>query len=443
MKVSRLPKDPGISGWYAVLPEPEPAHPLTQNVSADWLVIGAGFAGLAAARNLAKHRPEDKIVILDAARVAEGPAGRNSGFVVDLPHDLASEDYGGTLQADLDQTDDNRRAIALMGEMAAEYDLPEEAFSMAGKLNGAATAKGLAHLKTYSDHLSEMNEPHDMLDAAEMKEVTGTDFYTGGLRTPGTAILQPAMFTRGIAKGLQSNRVSLHENSPVTELIRNGDWVAKTPNGQVSAPKVILAVNGHLNSFGFYENQLMHVFTYASMSEPMTEDQVARLGGHNRWGITPADPLGSSIRRISGAGGDRLLVRNRFTFDPDMEVSDARIARVGQDHDRSFAARFPMLPDLKMQFRWGGRLCISRNTVQVIRELEPGLFSACVQNGIGTSKGTLAGILATELAMGLTSPALERARAYPAPQKLPPRPFSTLGANAYLRWGEFKAGREL
>jgi len=43
------------------------------------------------------------------------------------------------------------------------------------------------------------------------------------------------------------------------------------------------------------------------------------------------------------------------------------------------------------EYRWGGRLCLSRNNVQVIGELEPGLFSACCQNGLGTAKGTLAG----------------------------------------------------
>ncbi|MCA9772984.1 MAG: FAD-dependent oxidoreductase, partial [Myxococcales bacterium] len=49
-------------------------------------IIGAGFAGLAAARRLAQLRPQDTVVILEARAVAEGPAGRNSGFMIDLPH---------------------------------------------------------------------------------------------------------------------------------------------------------------------------------------------------------------------------------------------------------------------------------------------------------------------------------------------------------------------
>ena len=45
MKVTRLPLDPGPAGWNRLLPEPEPATPLNSKITADWLIIGAGFAG--------------------------------------------------------------------------------------------------------------------------------------------------------------------------------------------------------------------------------------------------------------------------------------------------------------------------------------------------------------------------------------------------------------
>ena len=75
MKVRRLPKDPGSAGWNRLLPEPGPADPLTEDTTADWLVIGAGFAGLAAARRLSQTCPTDRVVVLDATRVGDGPAG--------------------------------------------------------------------------------------------------------------------------------------------------------------------------------------------------------------------------------------------------------------------------------------------------------------------------------------------------------------------------------
>lgn len=443
MKVRRLPSDPGPAGWNSLLPEAPSAHQLKDRVTADWLIVGAGFAGLAAARRLSQLRPEDKIFVLEATRVGSGPAGRNSGFMIDLPHDLASENYGGKLEADKVQTADNRLAIDFAAGMARDFDLPEEAFSRSGKINGAASEKGDTHNTEFGTHLKAMGEPFEMLGADAMREITGTTYYTSGLFTPGAAMIQPAMFVRAVAAGLVSNRVSLFENSPVTKLDKEGGaWVATTQKGKVTAPQVILAVNGHLESFGHLKGRLMHVFTYASMTRTLTRDETQKLGGVPVWGLTPADPLGTTVRRISGTGGDRIVIRNRFTYDPSMEVSDRRVETVGQDHDRAFIARFPMLKHVGMEYRWGGRLCLSYNSVQVVGELEPGLWSACCQNGLGTAKGTLAGMMAAEAATGNSSETLRRMQSQPAPQKLPPAPLARAGATARLRWGEWRAGRE-
>ena len=443
MKVNRLPSDPGPAGWNRLLQEPMPAVQLEEKITADWLVIGAGFAGLAAAHRLCKQAQGDKIVVLDAVRVGDGPAGRNSGFMIDLPHDLTSADYGGGLDADLDQTQDNRLGIAHASKMATEYLLSDEAFIVSGKINGAATAKGQAHNENFAKHLTAMGEPYESFDAKQMREITGSSYYQDGLFTPGTAMIQPAMYIRGVAEGLGQDGVTIYEDSPVTALNNNGSWVVETPHGQVSCPRVILAVNGHLNSFGYAKSRLMHVFTYASMTRALTPQEIGKLGGNPIWGLTPADPVGTTVRRISGKGGDRLIIRNRFTFDPTLEVSPKRIAKIGHDHDASFLHRFPDLSNVTMEYRWGGRLCLSRNNVQIIQELEPGLFSACCQNGLGTAKGTFAGGLAADLALGRPSQALSRALAADAPARLPPASIAKLGANLYLRWQERNARGEL
>jgi glycine/D-amino acid oxidase-like deaminating enzyme len=443
MNVKQLPKDTGPAGWNCLLPKADDVTELAENITADWLIIGAGFAGLAAARRLAQLCPTDNIVILEASRVAEGPAGRNSGFMIDLPHDLSSSDYGGEVEKDIAQTKANRHGISYAREMAEEFGLSKEAFSKCGKINGAATSKGQQHNLDYASHLSSMSEKYEMLDAANMCEITGTNYYQGGLFTPGTAIIQPAMFVRGVASGLQALGISIYENSPVITLDQNSDWVAKTPKGQVVAPKVILAVNGHLNSFGFYKNRLMHVFTYASMTRALNGTECARLGGEPNWGVTPADPMGTTVRRISGVGGDRIIVRNRFTYDPSMEVDLARIGSVVPDHDRSFSVRFPQLSGMEMEYRWGGRLCLSRNNVSVMDELDTGLFTASCQNGLGTAMGTHNGVLVAEFATGMTSSMLDFAKSVEAPQKLPPKIVTYFAANAYIKWQEYKAGAEL
>jgi len=259
-----------------------------------------------------------------------------------------------------------------------------------------------------------------------------------------TAMLQPALYIRELATGVESKGVELHEHSPVVALKREENlWVATTRQGSVTAPNVLLCVNGHLESFGFYKRQLMHVFTYASMSEPMSKEQINRLGGEPRWALTPADPMGTTVRRIADTGGHRLIIRNRATYDPSLEVSDARIKQVARRHDQSFRDRFPMLDDLKNAFSWGGRLCLSRNNVPAFGALENGLFAACCQNGLGTAKGTIAGKLVAELASGEKNALIDDIQADAEPQRLPPEPFASIGANAIMRWGEWRAGKEL
>ena len=75
-------------------------------------IVGGGFAGLSAARRLQQIDPRLEVVILDAARIAEGGTGRNSGFMIDLPHDLTSSDYAGAGEGhDRQLTRLNRHAI--------------------------------------------------------------------------------------------------------------------------------------------------------------------------------------------------------------------------------------------------------------------------------------------------------------------------------------------
>ena len=412
--------------------------------TADYVVIGAGFTGLSAAMRLAELNPKKTTVLLEACKVAEGPAGRNSGFMIDLPHVLTSSDYSGEESKDAAHIRLNRAGIDYAMQAQRTFNMPAEAIAQNGKVNGAITSKGLQHNNSYANYLKKMNEPFERLNASAMNAITGSDAYIDGIFTPGAAIIQPAMYIRAFADGVVSMNVQLYEQTPVSEIERQGvDWLVTTPKGQVSCEKIILAVNGHLESFGFFKRQLMHVHTYASMTEKLSEAQVKRLGGRSEWAITPADPLGTTVRRISGCGGDRLIIRNRATYDPLLRASTSWLKSIVRTHDQSFSDRFPMLADVSMAYRWGGRLCLSRNDVPVFGEVEPGLIAACCQTGLGTAKGTIAGKLAADFACGKTSELLKDISAGPAAKKLLREPFASIGATSYIRFGEWRAGKEL
>ncbi|MGI3185642.1 NAD(P)/FAD-dependent oxidoreductase [Nioella aestuarii] len=435
----RLPVHKGPAAWSAILPGQPAPVPLTDNITADVAVVGAGFAGLSAARRLLQIDPSLKIVVLDAGRVAEGAAGRNSGFMIDLPHDLASDDYAGSGD-DRTVTALNRQAIAFALSAAEDYAIPHDFAAPVGKVNGAASAAGHAHNESYARHLSTLGEASEMLDAEEMEELTGSRHYLSGLYTPGTVMLQPAGYIRGLAAGLKP-QLRLHETSAVSGIARIGnDWHVSTTHGSVTAPKVIMANNGQLESFGFARHRLMHIFLYASMT-PVLPDGAVK--GADRWGVTPSDPMGTTMRKISGIqGGSRIVTRTAASFKPGMVASDAAMKRARRIHDQKFSNRFPELQGMEMEYTWAGHLCLSRNSVSVTGELEEGLFAACCQNGLGTARGTLTGMGAAEMAMEVETDITRALRADPEPTRLPPRPFSDIGANLYLRWKEWRAGAE-
>ena len=442
--VKRLPKDPGPAAWNCIL-TPDNGYPqLDEDIQADWVIIGGGFAGLAAARRLRQLTGNDRIVLLEAARLADGPAGRNSGFMIDLPHELNSETYAGAHDHDLQQIRLNRAAIAFAAEMAEEYGMNRKVFDPCGKMTAAGSSKGMAHIESYRKHLDGLGERYQMKSPQEMKAWTGSDFYQLGLFTPGAVMIQPAAFIRQAAGGL-SEQISIFENSPVTELELGEDHLVRTARGNVRTKHIILAVNGHVQSFGFFPKQLLHVFTYASMTRALTADESKRLGGVGDWGILPADPMGTTVRRSSDlmGSGDRIVVRNHATLNQSIEASATNMKRAARLQDRSFANRFPMLEGIEMEHRWGGRLCLSWNSMPAFGEVEKRVWSACCQNGLGTVKGTLAGMMAAEQAVLGQSDMLTEFLNHQQPKQLPPEPFLSLGANMTMRWKEWQAGLEL
>jgi glycine/D-amino acid oxidase-like deaminating enzyme len=442
--IKRLPVDTGVSGWEAISTRSAPVRMLDGNVSADWLIIGAGFAGLSAARRLSQLRPDDSIVVVDAHEIAKGPAGRNSGFMIDVPHSLSSGEYSVAGEsATALEIAQNRFAIDFAAQAAAEYGMSPQTFDPSGKINAAATERGLKLNLKYAKSLTGIGERHELYDAKQMLEITGSNYYHGGLYTPGAVMIQPAQYIRDLAQGL-GQKISLYERSPIVELSKSGTgWVAKSHKGRVSAPKVILAVNGHIEDFGHFKGRLLHVFTYASMTAGFSHDEFKRnVTGHDRWALLPADPMGATVRKITSNGQSRIVIRTKFTYDPNITVTPMRVAAVAEEQRHSLDARFPELKSTPIEFSWAGRLCLSRNSAPAFGEVEENLYAACCENGLGTVKSTLAGVMAAELATGTQSEFLQRYSQAPGPSKLPPRLLTQLGVSSVIRWQALRAGRE-
>ncbi|MEI8599067.1 FAD-dependent oxidoreductase [Vibrio sp. M60_M31a] len=132
---------------------------------------------MAAARRLTQLLgSNERIAVLEAGRLAHGPAGRNSGFMIDLPHELNPETYSGGMEDDLRKIKLNRVAIDFAKELAAEQEFDKQIFDPCGKVTAACTEKGQKHISNYAKHLDALNEKYELLSGSDLKNWTGTRF---------------------------------------------------------------------------------------------------------------------------------------------------------------------------------------------------------------------------------------------------------------------------
>lgn len=130
---------------------------------------------MAAARRLAELKPHARIILVDAQRVAEGASGRNSGFVIDLPHKFALSHPDPSHKQKLLSL--NRSAIAQLQCLVERYNIDCQ-WSAAGKYQGAVGERGEAHLNHFEHLMKDLGEPYRWVEKAELKKVLGTDFYS-------------------------------------------------------------------------------------------------------------------------------------------------------------------------------------------------------------------------------------------------------------------------
>lgn len=429
MKIGRLPNDDKTNGWSGILPAREPNPALSGDVSADWIVLGAGYAGLAAARRLAEHRPNDKVALIDAGEAGENASGRNSGFAIDLPHNVGSS---------LEELEGSHRfmrlarmAVDQLDDVITTHGIQCD-WSKDGKYHAAASERGVREvLEPFSRELDALGEPYTWVHQPELKSKLGSDHFVAAVYTPGGALMNPAALTRGLADTLPEN-VSVFENSPVTEAdFRNGTMLT-TPGGTLRAPKVIMAANGFSEQFGFYPRRFVHLVAHCSLTKPLNAEQRAAYGVDKPWGMTPANAFVGITMRYTN--DHRIVIRHGLNFCPGQRVSQAEMDEVRWTHKMLFDRRFPMLQDVELDYTWSGYVCLSGNSAPGFGQLAPNVWSAVCQNAVGVTKGTFSGSLAAEMALGEDHPMIADMATLGEPNMLPPRPFLDLGVRSRFAW---------
>ena len=291
---------------------------LSSNLKTDYLIIGAGFTGLSAARKLAELLPEKEIILLDAQLAGEGASGRNSGYLVDT-----TLNDGFTSNKELNsykiKTQIYDLGIKAVRSFVEKYQVDCD-WNESGKYFASSKKKDIKILNNFSKTLDKLGFNHNILDAKELNNKIGTNFYNVGLYTKGGILLHPAKLARAMINALPAN-VQLYEKTELIEWSKEKDFInCKFKNSTIKTKKIIFATNGFLRSLGIKKNYNFPITLTASMTRPLTDNEYQSIGKPKEWGVLPVRPMGATIRMTKDR---RILIRNTAELHNPMKMSQS------------------------------------------------------------------------------------------------------------------------
>lgn len=439
IKIKVLPNEISESGWFgAINDKPEP-NVLEKDISAEWVVVGGGWCGISAARRLAELNPEDRVVLIDAGLIGNNAAGRCAGFAIDLAHNPRAKNFADNEKGNKEESFVNREGIKYLTESVEKYDIQCQ-WSPEGKIHSAATVQGEQCLRSFANALDRIGEEYSWYNQEVMQEITGSKHYHLGLYAPGTTLVQPAMLLKGLAENMPDN-VEIYENSPIVE-VEYGDenHLCITEKATIKTKKIILANNGFLSYFGFYTGRAIPIYTYASLTRQLSDEEIAKQGGRNSFGLIPADPFGTTVRRTED---NRYFIRNIYQYTKDFHTNHKILEKAKQKHQESFDARFPNVSNVGFEYTWGGALTLSQNSGgTVFGQLSKGVYGAGFFNGTGLAKGVIYGKAIAELASGKQSETINILSSRVKPSRALPRSILEPSVRVNTAYRFYKAGKE-
>jgi len=318
------------------------------DLAVDWLIVGAGFTGAAAARQIALAKPDDSVLVIDAGEILDGSSSRSSGFVVPIGHFYHPK------------SDENRKlyqlggeGIAWLRELANQHEI-ECGWNDAGRLIGARCEAGLKSLEMIRRSLEVLGSPIAEFSAEQIHQHTGMVGYRAAIQQTESVMVNPAMLLRGLIESLPSN-VTVMANSKVASVI-DEDGVRLSNGARIKAGKTILAVNAFANQLGVGRNRVFPMRTFVSVLEVPVA-----VGQDPAWGITSSERVGSSIRRV----GNRLFIRNTAEFGLEAGTSEAELRKIAELQLCKLQDRFEGVADLHVENIWSGPISITANGASI------------------------------------------------------------------------------
>ncbi|MDA7714819.1 FAD-binding oxidoreductase [Candidatus Pelagibacter sp.] len=407
---------------------------LDKDKSCDWLIVGAGYTGLSAARKLSELHPNQKIIIVDAQLAGEGASGRNSGYLVDT-----TLNDGFTSNKELSdykkKTDIYKLGIDVVKKFIKEHQVNCD-WNESGKYFASSNKKDRKILENFSKTLLKLNFEHNILEKDDLGKRLGTNFYNLALYTKGGILLHPGKLVRAMIDTLSDN-VELLENSQVNEWSKKKDTIiCKFINYKIIAKKIIFCTNGFLKSLGIKSNYNFPLTLTASMTRPLTNNEYKSIGEPKEWGVLPVRPMGATIRMTKNK---RILIRNTAEIHSPFQMSKLDLDKRSLNQNLGIKKRFPTLPNDIIKSSWSGIVSRTRNSSQIFEKINENVFAAGCYNGSGIGVGTLFGEQIAAKASGEISEEINIIESINKPTRFPPQPFLNLGVKARLIYERYVA----
>ena len=411
---------------------------ISSNLESEWLIIGAGYTGLSAARKLGQLYPNQKILITDAQLAGEGASSRNSGYLVDT-----TLNDGFTSNKELEnykkKANIYKLGIESVKRFIKEYQVDCD-WNECGKYFASSRQEDKKILENFSETLSKLGFNHSLLFNQDLKKRLGTNFYNIGLYTKGGVLLHPGKLVRAMIDTLPEN-IDLYENSPLLNWNNsNGIINCNFKDGTIKTKKIIFATNGFLKSLGIKSNYNFPITLTASMSRSLTDEEFESIGKPKEWGVLPVKPMGATIRMTKDR---RILIRNTAEVHNPYMMSQSDLKKRSIKQKIGIKKRFPQLPNDIIQSTWSGIVSRSRNSSQIFEKIDKNIFAAGCYNGSGIGVGTLFGEQIAIKASNEYTKEIETIEARNKPTWLPPQPFLNLGVKARLLYERLRAKSEI
>ena len=425
-------------GWINDLNKRSDIKILNKDKFCDWLIVGAGYTGLSAARKLSELHPNEKIIIVDAQLAGEGASGRNSGYLVDT-----TLNDGFTSNKELSnykkKTDIYNLGIDTVKKFIKEYQVDCD-WNECGKYFATPKLEDKNILINFSKTLSKLGFNHKLLFNNELTKRLGTSFYNVALHTKGGILLHPRKLVRAMIDMLPEN-VFLYENSSLLDWKKNNDIITcNFKNVKISCKKIIFATNGFLKSLGIKPNYNFPLTLTASMTRSLTDEEFKSIGEPKEWGVLPVKPMGATIRMTRDR---RILIRNTAEVYNPLKMSQFELNKRSIKQKIGIKKRFPKLPDDIIQSSWSGIVSRTRNGSQIFEKIDDHVFVAGCYNGSGIGVGILFGEQIAIKASNENTKEIETIEARNKPTWLPPQPFLNLGVKTRLFYERFRAKNEI